>query len=110
LWEGGVLDAFAVCLTGAGTEGGSKLCYVKFGATRGGARAGERFDKLLAACEVFAAGRGLPVEAGVNLACEDAYRRMRARGYRTAIQGVAMHRPHAEGFHRPDAYVAGDWR
>jgi hypothetical protein len=25
-------------------------------------------------------------------------------------QGVAMQRPHADGFNRPDAYVIDDWR
>jgi GNAT superfamily N-acetyltransferase len=35
----GVLDAFAVCLNGPGSEGGEKTCYVKFGAARGGAGA-----------------------------------------------------------------------
>src|ERR1700689_3467391 len=42
----GVLDGFAVCLNGPGSEGGEKTCYVKFGAARVGAGAGERFDKL----------------------------------------------------------------
>src|ERR1700683_5048614 len=32
----GVLDAFAVCLNGPGSEGGEATCYVKFGATLGG--------------------------------------------------------------------------
>jgi hypothetical protein len=106
----GNLDAFAVCLNGPGSEGGAKTCYVKFGAARGGVGAGERFDKLLAACEAFAFSRGAVVEAGVNLAREDAYRRMRSRGYRVTTQGVAMQRPHAEGFNRADAYVIDDWR
>jgi GNAT superfamily N-acetyltransferase len=106
----GVLDGFAVCLIGAGSEGGEKTCYVKFGAARGGARAGTRFDTLLDACERFAFSRGATVEAGMNLAREDAYRRMRSHGYRVALQGVAMQRPHAEGFNRPDAYVIDDWR
>ena len=106
----GVLDAFAVCLNGPGSEGGEKTCYVKFGAARGGTGAGQRFDKLLEACEVFASSRGASVEAGVNSAREDAYRRMRSRGYRVAIQGVAMHRPHMDGFNRTDAYVIDDWR
>jgi GNAT superfamily N-acetyltransferase len=106
----GVLDGFAVCLNGPGSEGGENICYVKFGAARGGAGAGERFDRLLNACEAFAASRGAGIEAGVNLAREDAYRRMRARGYRTISQGVAMQRPHAEGFNRADAYVIDDWR
>jgi len=106
----GVLDAFAVCLHGPGSEGGEKTCYVKFGAARGDAGAGERFDRLLAAVEAFASSRGVSVEAGVNSAREDAYRRMRARGYRVAMQVVAMQRPHAEGFNRADAYVIDDWR
>ena len=90
----GALDGFAMCLNGPGSEGGDKMCYVKFGAARGGAGAGERFDKLLDACDAFAASRGATVEAGVNLAREDAYRRMRAHGYRVNMQGVAMQRPH----------------
>jgi GNAT superfamily N-acetyltransferase len=106
----GVLDGFAVCMNGPGSEGGSKTCYVKFGAARSGAGAGERFDKLLDACDAFAASRGASVEAGVNMAREDAWRRMRAHGYRVAMQGVAMHSPHIEGFNRPDAYVIDDWR
>ena len=104
------LDAFAVCLNGPGSEGGEKTCYVKFGAARGGVGAGERFDKLLDACDSFAAARGATVEAGVNMAREDAYRRMRAHGYRVAMQGIAMQSPHADGFNRADAYVIDDWR
>jgi GNAT superfamily N-acetyltransferase len=103
-------DAFAVCLNGHGSEGGEKTCYVKFGAARGGAGAGERFDKLLDACEAFAASRGTTMEAGVNMAREGAFRRMRARGYQVISQGVAMQRPHAAGFNRPDAWVIDDWR
>jgi GNAT superfamily N-acetyltransferase len=105
-----VLDGFAVCLNGPGSEGGEKTCYIKFAAARGGPGAGERLDRLLAACEAFAASRGASVEAGVNLAREHAYQRMRARGYRVATQGVAMQRPHADGFNRADAYVLDDWR
>jgi GNAT superfamily N-acetyltransferase len=104
------LDAFAVCLHGPGSEGGEKICYVKFGAARGGQGAGERFDRLLDACEAFASSRRVAIEAGVNAAREDAYRRMRSRGYQVAIQGVAMQRPHADHFNRPDAYVIDDWR
>lgn len=106
----GVLDAFGICLNGPGSEGGEKTCYVKFGAARGGAGAGQRFDKLLDACDAFAFSRGATVEAGVNLTREDAYRRMLSRGYRVMMQGVAMQRPHAEGFNRADAYVIDDWR
>jgi hypothetical protein len=99
-----------VCLNGAGSEGGEKTCFVKFGAARGAAGAGHRFDKLLDASDAFAASRGATIEAGVNLAREDAYRRMRAHGYRVTGHGVAMQRPHAAGFNRADAYVMDDWR
>ena len=105
-----ILDAFAVCLNGPGSEGGEKTCYVKFGAARGGVGAADRFDRLLEACEVFARSRQANVEAGVNLARRDAYERMRARGYQVMTQGVAMQRPHGDGFNRPDAYVVDDWR
>jgi len=106
----GRLDAFAVCMTGPGSEGGEKICYIKFAASRSGPGAGDRFDKLLSACEAFASSRGTTLEAGVNLAREDAYRRMRSHGFRVATQGVAMLRPHACGFNRADAYVIDDWR
>jgi GNAT superfamily N-acetyltransferase len=109
-YTGTVLDGFAVCLNGPGSEGGEKVCYIKFAAARGGRGAGERLDKLLAACESFASSRGAAVEAGVNLAREHAYERMRARGYRVDMQGVAMQRPHIDGFNRADAYVLDDWR
>jgi GNAT superfamily N-acetyltransferase len=105
-----VLDGFAVCLTGAGSEGGAKTCYIKFGAARGGVGAGERFDRLLDACDAFASSRGVALEAGVNLARVDAYWRMRKHGYRVLMQGVAMLRPNEQGFNRSDAYVIDDWR
>lgn len=106
----GRLDAFAVCLTGLGTEGGEKTCYVKFAAARSGAGAGERFDKLLDACDAFASSRGTTLEAGMNLAREDAYWRMRSHGFRVATQGVAMLRPHTCGYNRADVFVIDDWR
>jgi GNAT superfamily N-acetyltransferase len=109
-YRGSVLDGFAVCLHGPGSEGGEKTCYIKFAAARSGSGARERFDHLLAACEGFASSRGATIEAGVNLAREDAYRCMRSRGYRVASLGVAMQRPNAGGFNRPDAYLIDDWR
>lgn len=99
--------AFAVCHCGAGTEAGHATCYVKFGA----ARSAETFERLLDACETFAARRGLSrMEAGVNLSREHAYRSLRARGYRTEIQGVTMHAPNEPGYSRPDVYIIDDWR
>lgn len=105
-----LLDGFAVSMHGPGSEGGEKTCYIKFAAARGGKGAGERFSALLSACDAFAGMRGVNIEAGMNLAREDAYRRMRAHGYRAAMQGVAMQRPHQEGFNHADAYVIDDWR
>jgi GNAT superfamily N-acetyltransferase len=106
----GSLDGFAVCVHGPGTEAADKICYVKFGAARHGADSGGRFDKLLQACDAFAAARGAALEAGVNLARQDAFLRMRAHGYRATMQGVAMLRPTTGSFNRPDAYVIDDWR
>jgi GNAT superfamily N-acetyltransferase len=100
------LEAFAVCMHGPGSEGGEKICYVKFGA----ASSGERFDRLLDAIDALALARGAEVEAGVSTACADAFRRMCSRGYSPAALGVAMQRPHGEGFNRPGAHVLGDWR
>jgi len=102
--------AFAVCLNGPGSEGGSKTCYVKFAAARGGAGAEKRFAALLDAIDAFAASRAAVIEAGVNLAREGAYSLMRKHGYRVAMQGVAMQRPHGPGFNHPEAWVIDDWR
>jgi GNAT superfamily N-acetyltransferase len=104
------LDAFAICHHGAGSQGGTKACYVGFAAARPGKGVGERFEALLSACEAFALSRGVPIEAGVNLARRDAAERMRRRGFKAVTHGVAMMRPHAEGFNRPDAYVLDDLR
>jgi GNAT superfamily N-acetyltransferase len=103
-------NGFAVCMTGPGSEGGAKTCYVKFGMVRGGEGADARFDRLLEAIERFAVSHGAVVEAGVNLARRAAYTRMRAHGYKAITQGVAMHRPHGDGFNRADVYAMDDWR
>jgi GNAT superfamily N-acetyltransferase len=104
--SGASLDAFAVCHTGPGSEGGSGLCYLKFAA----APSADAFDRLLTAVDSFAAQKGVAIEAGVNLAREDAFRRMRARGYLAVTQGIAMQSPHEPGFNRPGVYVIDDWR
>jgi GNAT superfamily N-acetyltransferase len=110
LWEASQLNGFAVCHYGAGTEGGPN-CYLKFAATRPGCRAGDSFERLLEACEALACTEGVSLlEAGVNLACDDAYRRMLARGFRAFIQGVVMDRPNQAAYHQPGLYVIDDWR
>ncbi len=110
VWEGSRLVGVALCHVGARTEAGSDTCYVKFAAACPGNDTGAGFERLLDAIESYAASRGAAVLAGVNVGREDAYRRMLVRGYRTALQGVAMHRPNETGYDRPDAYVLDDWR
>ena len=107
----GTVQALAVCHVGAGSEAGTGTCYVKFGAARPGSTASADFDALLAACESFAATAGARrVSVGVNTARHEAYAQMRARGYRTDVQGIAMHRPNEEGYNRPGVYLLDDWR
>jgi hypothetical protein len=111
LWDGGSLDAFAVCHCGEGTEAGRDTCYVKFAAVGQGPGADKLFERLLDACEALAVERGLHrIEAGVNLGRSRAYRQMLARGFRTDIQGVVMHRPDSTAYNRPDVFVVDDWR
>jgi hypothetical protein len=40
----------------------------------------------------------------------EAYRLMMAAGFRTALQGIAMHRPWIEIYDRPDVFALEDWR
>ena len=78
---------------------------------RPGAGAGDRFERLLAACEGTAARRGLGrIVVGINTARHDAYRRLLGRGYRTWLEGVIMQRPNDAGYCRPDVYVIDDVR
>ena len=112
LWDGASrLAGFAVCHWGPASEAGEGCCFVKFGAVRPGPTAGDHFARLLDACGALAISVGMPnVLAGVNLAREEAYRRMVARGFRTEIQGVTMHRPNDWGYSRPGLYILDDWR
>jgi hypothetical protein len=110
LFQGERLDGFAVCHAGPGSEAGSGLCYVKFGALRPGL--GEQdFDRLVDACDVLAASLGATrLEVGVNMACHEAYRRLCERGFRAGLIGVAMDRPNEPAYHRPGVFVLSDWR
>lgn len=111
VWDDEALVGLAVCHHGAGTEGGSTSCYVKFAAARPGARAADHFAWLLDACQAHASARGLlRIVAGVNLGRHEAYRRLLEHGFRTDRQGVAMHRGDDAGYNRPDVFVIDDWR
>ncbi|MGC2414670.1 MAG: GNAT family N-acetyltransferase [Stellaceae bacterium] len=112
LWDNGSrLAGFAVCHWGAASEAGEGCCFVKFGAVRPGSGADERFGRLLDCCGALAISVGMPsLLAGVNLAREEAYHQMVARGFRAQIQGVTMHRPNAAGYSRAGIYLLDDWR
>jgi GNAT superfamily N-acetyltransferase len=108
---GGSVDAFAVCHTGAGSEAGTGTCFVKFGAALPGPGAEDRFKRLLAACEDFAARQqSQAVVAGVNSSRRGAYRALLARGYQPQLIGVTMHRPDESAYHDDGAWVIDDWR
>ncbi|HEV7982072.1 MAG TPA: GNAT family N-acetyltransferase [Xanthobacteraceae bacterium] len=107
----GGIAAFAVCHYGPRSEAGADACFVKFGAVRDGRSAERDYLRLLDACEALAVAVGMSkVLAGANMARHEAYRHLIARGFRTEIQGVAMHRQNDPGYCRPGAYVIDDWR
>lgn len=111
LWGGDSLDGFAVCHCDEGSEAGRDTCYLKFAAVRPQPSADKVFERLLDACEALAVERGLRrMEARVNLSRNQAYRQMLVRGFRTDIQGVAMHRPDSPAYNRADVFVVDDWR
>lgn len=104
-------SGFAVCHVGAGTEAGTGVAYVKFGAVRPGPNAAESFAALIDACAGYAAAAGAArLVIGVNLARHDAYRHLVRSGFQTDVPGLTMHRPNEPGYDRPDAYVVDDWR
>jgi predicted N-acetyltransferase YhbS len=111
LTEGSRVIGFAVCHCGQGSEADSGVAYVKFAAVRSGATAAPDFGLLLDAANDFAHRSGTSrLNAGVNMGCMEAYRQMLAAGFRTVLQGVAMHRPWAPIYDRPEIFALEDWR
>jgi len=107
--EGSQIAGFAICHHGAGSEAGSKRCFVKFAAVRPGAEA--QFASLIDSCEAFAASVGAErLIAGTNSGRRAAYKMLQTRGFRADLNGLAMHRPDAPGYDRPDGFVIDDWR
>ncbi|HJS49891.1 MAG TPA: hypothetical protein VJ745_06165, partial [Gaiellaceae bacterium] len=106
------LDGVAVCHCGAGSEAGSNTCYVKVAVVRPGEGAADRFERLLDACEGFAADSAVErLVAGVNTGRLDAYRRLLSRGFRIEQIGVAMHlRPGEPALDTAEHYVIADLR
>lgn len=109
--EGSRIAGFAICHTGKGSEAGSGAAYVKFAAVRSGAQAPQRLARLIEACSDFAQRKGATqISAGVNLGRMEAYRLLIELGFRTTLQGVAMHRPWTEAYDQPDIFALDDWR
>ena len=103
--------AFAVCHYGPRSEAGADTCFIKFGAVRDSPAAEQNYLRLLDACSALAVAVGVPnVLAGANMARHESYRHLVARGFRTVIQGVAMHRQDDPGYCRPGVYIIDDWR
>ncbi len=111
LWGRKRIEGFAVCHIGPGTEAGTGVCYVKFGAVRTGADAGQTFARLINGCHNLAAKRGAQrLVAGVNTARHEAYTQMIEHGLRTTRLDIAMQRPNEAGYNRPGVFVIDDWR
>ena len=111
LTEGSRVAGLAICHAGKGSEAGSGAAYIKFAAVGSGPTAPQRLARLLEACDDFAYRSGATqISAGVNLGRMAAYRLMIDLGFRTTMQGVAMHRPWIEAYDRPDVFALDDWR
>jgi GNAT superfamily N-acetyltransferase len=111
LRDGSDLAGFAICHSGAGSEGGSQSCYVKFALVRPGDAAPRHLARLIAACEDFARTRGAGrIVAGVATGRHGAYRVLIEHGFRMQLAGIAMHRPYAEGYDRAGVFALDDWR
>ncbi len=109
--SGGRLDALALCHFGCGSEASEGQVFVKFAAARGGKNAHRRFQRLLQACEAYAALRGAALlVAGTNTGRAEAYELMLRAGFRTTMNVVAMTRPATDGYNRPEIYAIDDWR
>jgi GNAT superfamily N-acetyltransferase len=110
-YDGSRPVGLAVCHTGAGSEAGSNVAYVKFAGANPDARSADHFGRLLSASESFAAASGaVRLEVGVNLGCANTYDVLRARGFGVDWHGVAMHQPNEAGYHECGVFVADDWR
>ncbi|HEY7607738.1 MAG TPA: GNAT family N-acetyltransferase [Alphaproteobacteria bacterium] len=107
----GRVEGVALCHAGRGSEASEGQVLVKFAAARGGADGAVRFERLLRACEAYAASRGAAqIVAGTNTGRAEAYEIMQRVGYRTLMHGVAMTRPATDGYNRPGIFAIDDWR
>lgn len=111
IYHGGVVDGFAVCHAGAGSEAGTGKCYVKFGAVLPGEAAGDRFSALLDVCERFALeSRAESLSLGINTERTAAYRLALQHGFVLTMIGVAMEKAEYGTYNRSDVFVIDDCR
>jgi predicted N-acetyltransferase YhbS len=111
LIEGSAIAGFVLCHCGLGSESDAGTVYAKFAAARPGPNAARDFQRLIDAANDFAHRSGATkINTGVNMGAMEAYRLMIAAGFRTALQGVAMHRPWIDIYDRPDVFALEDWR
>lgn len=107
------IQGLAICHYGTGTEAGSNVCYLKFGAAIDGLdhSSEENFVYLLKSCEQFASSSGLgKLVVGVNVGNLAAYKKMIQMGFKTDFQGVLMTKGNEPGYHTENSYVVDDWR
>jgi GNAT superfamily N-acetyltransferase len=111
LTRGSRVVGFAIVHCGPGSEADTGVAYVKFAIVQRGTSAATDFRRLLDAAHDFAQRSGAAkLNASVNMGCMEAYRLMIAAGFRTQMQGVAMHRPWIEIYDRPEIFALEDWR
>lgn len=111
LYEGSKLASYVFGYFGPGTEAPTGTFYVRFAATRSGPGAPERFERMLDACESFAALQKLSsISASVNLARTEAYLTLLGRGYFPLQQGISLHMDNKEATGRPGLWILDDWR
>jgi len=105
------LIGMAICHVGPRTEAGTGNCYIKFGAVKPTNASAQTFDILLDECERYGTSqKASRLVGGVNTGRHSAYKRMIERGFRTDLQGIAMHRPNESGYNLPEVYLIDDWR
>ena len=107
----GRVVAFACCHQGAMSEAGSAQVLIKVAMVEAGAHAAAEFGRLLSGAEAFATSCDVTrLVAGTNSGREECYEAMRAFGFRTWMNGIAMHRPAGDGYNRPGFFAIDDWR
>ena len=115
LGQESAMIGFACCHQGRGSEAGSPQTVVKFAAVRSAANASSEFEKLMTACEVFAALRGTNrLVAGTNTGRTECFEAMLDMGFRSWMNSIAMLKTAVgdgnDGYNVPGVFSVDDWR